>query len=145
MKRRRRDLLIFMSTKKAGLAAVVGKCRELWEGLFTGSGCAGVAQPQAHSDGGGYFGRSYEFSCSATPDFAPPARGSGRRPRCQLLPCVGGSRSPDCAGHDDDEIDVLADEFIRRFREQLRIQVADEQLLTTSSSSPSHAHVASAP
>ncbi|KAL5211473.1 hypothetical protein ABZP36_022320 [Zizania latifolia] len=134
-----------MSTKKAVLAAVVGKCRELWEGLVTGSSCAGVAQGHsAADDGGGYFGRSYEFSCSASP-VLEPARGSGRRrrlgPRCQLLPCVGGSHSPECAGHDD-EIDVLAEEFIRRFREQLRMQLADEQL---TSSPPSHTHVASAP
>ncbi|KAF0891971.1 hypothetical protein E2562_011347 [Oryza meyeriana var. granulata] len=157
-----RDLLLFMSAKKAKamlavVVAVVAKCRELWEGLLTaGSGCA-VAHSAA--DDGYYFGRSHEFSCSATPVFSPAAKGGGRRRgrrRC-LPPCVGGKqaremlletmtmspspwpvaggrecssppeRSPQCWR--EQEIDGLAEDFINRFYEQLRLQVAEERRL----------------
>uniref|UniRef100_A0A0E0CLA3 Uncharacterized protein n=1 Tax=Oryza meridionalis TaxID=40149 RepID=A0A0E0CLA3_9ORYZ len=142
-----------MWTKKAMLAAVVvvvAKCRELWEGVLTaGSGCGGLSRSAAADDDDGYyFGRSYEFSCSATPVAFAPAKGRQRRRRCLLLPpCVGAKQarqmmSPEPAGAGggrrspperspqwwrEQEIDGLAEEFISRFYEQLRSQVADEE------------------
>ncbi|XP_052145135.1 uncharacterized protein LOC127764314 [Oryza glaberrima] len=154
-------LIIFMWTKKAMLAAVVvvvAKCRELWEGVLTaGSGCGCVSRSAAAADDddGYYFGRSYEFSCSATPVAFAPAKGRRRRRRCLLLPpCVGAKQAremlreaamispapPVGAGGcrrspperspqwwREQEIDGLAEEFISRFYEQLRSQVADEE------------------
>ncbi|XP_015688613.2 uncharacterized protein LOC107303529 [Oryza brachyantha] len=160
-----RGLLLFISTKKAKamvavVVSVVAKCRELWERLLvvtTGSGCAA-----AGDDGGYYFGRSYEFSCSATPVvFAPAKGGGGRRRRDRgrcLPPWVGGrkqaremlmetsaaamgSPGPVAAGREcspperspqcwrEQEIDGLAEEFISRFYDQLRSQVAEERRL----------------
>mgnify|MGYP003702431031 CR=1 FL=1 len=154
-------LIIFMWTKKAMLAAVVvvvAKCRELWEGVLTagpGCGCVSRSAAAADDDAGYYFGRSYEFSCSATPVAFAPAKGRRRRRRCLLLPpCVGakqaremlreaammspappvgaggGRRSPPERSPQwwrEQEIDGLAEEFISRFYEQLRSQVADEE------------------
>uniref|UniRef100_A0A0E0K0H3 Uncharacterized protein n=1 Tax=Oryza punctata TaxID=4537 RepID=A0A0E0K0H3_ORYPU len=149
---RRDDVLLVMSTKKAMLAAVVAKCRELWEGLLTAGSVCGVSRSAADDDVDGYyFGRSYEFSCSATPVFAP-AKGRRRR----LPPCVGGRQAREmlreqaammspvpvgaAGGRDgrspperspqwwtEQEIDGLAEEFINRFYEQLRSQVAEER------------------
>ncbi|XP_062224496.1 uncharacterized protein LOC133923052 [Phragmites australis] len=127
-----KDLLIFMPRKKLPTlgvgSAVVAKCRELWEG------CTGCGSGVARDD---YFSGSYEFSCTTTP--VVPVKGRGRRCRQRRLPpCVGGrqaremlasvvpgrgwspERSPETrVGH---EIDGLAEEFIKRFHDELRKQ-----------------------
>ncbi|CAN6238266.1 unnamed protein product [Urochloa humidicola] len=131
-----RNLLIFMPGKKLCVlsvgSTVVAKCRELWEGLTVA---------RRHADGD-YFRGSYEFSCTNTPInfLAKTTNGRGRRRR--LPPCVGEKqaqemleciapgkewspeRSP-VAGAGN-EIDGLAEEFIRRFYEQLRMQRVEE-------------------
>ncbi|TVU29910.1 hypothetical protein EJB05_21501, partial [Eragrostis curvula] len=127
-----RDLLVLMARTKLPLlavgSAVVAKCRELWERLITRGG----SRARAADDD--YFRWSYEFSCTTTPVNAPAVKGRHRR---RLPPCIGGrlaremmlasvtprdeawSPEPGTAGH---EIDGLAEEFINRFREQLRMQ-----------------------
>ncbi|WVZ75214.1 hypothetical protein U9M48_023295 [Paspalum notatum var. saurae] len=142
-----RDLLVFMPRKKPMLGVglvVVAKCRELWEGLT-----AVACRPPANDDD--YFRGSYEFSCTATPInvlFAPVNGRPRRRQRRRLPPCVGGKQAremlagrvdvtprdggwspepePECspqAAMGGPDIDGLAEEFIQRFHEQLRMQV----------------------
>ncbi|KAJ1279333.1 hypothetical protein BS78_04G147600 [Paspalum vaginatum] len=132
-----RDVLVFMPRKKPMLGVglvVVAKCRELWEGL------AAVARRPAGDDD--YFRGSYEFSCTATPiNVLAAVNGRPRRRRQRRLPpCVGGTQAREMlAGCVDvtprdggcspqamaagPDIDGLAEEFIQRFHEQLRMQV----------------------
>lgn len=135
-----RDLPILMPTKKLSMlsvgSAVVAKCREFWEGLTSG----GFAVPRRHTND--YFTGSYEFSCTTTPvNFLAKSRnGHGRRRR--LPPCIGGKQAKEMlesitpakgwspkrslgAGAGN-EIDDLAEEFIRKFYEQLRMQRVEE-------------------
>ncbi|EAZ23258.1 hypothetical protein OsJ_06953 [Oryza sativa Japonica Group] len=103
-------LIIFMWTKKAMLAAVVvvvAKCRELWEGVLTaGSGCGCVSRSAAAADDddGYYFGRSYEFSCSATPVAFAPAKGAAAPAALPAAATLRGSQAGegDAAGGGDD-------------------------------------------
>ncbi|CAN6231818.1 unnamed protein product [Urochloa humidicola] len=138
-----RNLLIFMPTKKLSMfsvgSAVMAKCRELWRGL---------AVARQHADDDYYFRGSYEFSCTSTPiNFLAKTTTNGRRgrrPRWRRLPpCVGDKqaqemigciapgkewspdRSPRGAGAEN-EVDSLAEEFIRRFYEQLRMQKVED-------------------
>ncbi|PUZ75868.1 hypothetical protein GQ55_1G243700 [Panicum hallii var. hallii] len=137
-----RDLLIFMPRKKLSMlsvgSAALEKCREFWRGLTSG-GFAVVRR--RHADD--YFRGSYEFSCTATPINLPAkTTTNGRGWRRRLPPCVGGKQAQEMlermapgrgwsperspgpgAGN---EIDGLAEEFIRRFYEQLRMQRVDE-------------------
>ncbi|KAL6899134.1 hypothetical protein ACP4OV_005792 [Aristida adscensionis] len=149
-----RDFVIFMPCRKLtalGIgSAVAAKCRALWGVLTRGAG-ASAAVPRPAADDDDYFRWSYEFSCANTPVVDPVSgRGCGHRRRRRLLPpCVGAkqaremlaasimprdevwpamtpepSRSPVAgASH---EIDGRAEEFIRRFHEQLRMQGAAE-------------------
>uniref|UniRef100_A0A0D9VGH9 Uncharacterized protein n=1 Tax=Leersia perrieri TaxID=77586 RepID=A0A0D9VGH9_9ORYZ len=143
-----RNLLLFMFTKKAMLAAVAAKCRELWQLLLKAGSACGLphCSSSAAADDGYYFGRSYEFSCSATPVAFFPAKGR----RSYLPPCVGGKqamemmtmspgrpvggeecstpeRSPQCWR--EQEINGLAEDFINRFYAQLRLQERPRQQL----------------
>ena len=118
----------------------MAKCRELWEGLTVGA--------HRPADDDDYFRGSYEFSCTTTPVNVLTMK--GRRPRRQrrLPPCIGAKqatemlagtiitrrdggwspepeRSPQAMAALD--VDGLAEEFIQRFREQLRMQVEVEQ------------------
>ncbi|KAF8686701.1 hypothetical protein HU200_043534 [Digitaria exilis] len=139
-----RDLLpIFMPRKKkmpmlSVGSTVVAKCREFWESL---TGC-GFAVARQHADD--YFKGSYEFSCTATPInvLAKSTNGRGRRGWRLMPPCICGKQaqemlesiapakgwSPERALGDGagNEIDGLAEEFIRRFHEQLRMQRMEE-------------------
>ena len=132
--------LMFMPRKKPCMlgvgSAVLVKCRELWRGLTGG----GFAVARRHADD--YFRGSYEFSCTATPINFPPKTTNGRGRRRRLPPCVGGKqaqemleciapgkgwspeRSPGAGA--GNEIDGLAEEFISRFYEQLRMQRVEE-------------------
>ncbi|OEL29656.1 hypothetical protein BAE44_0009325 [Dichanthelium oligosanthes] len=118
-------------------SAVVAKCREFWEGL-TGGGFAAVARRHADDY---YFRGSYEFSCTATPINFLATNGRGQRRRRRLPPCVGSKQAQEmlactapgkrCSperspGGEANEIDGLAEEFIRRFYEQLRTQRVEE-------------------
>ncbi|CAL4969101.1 unnamed protein product [Urochloa decumbens] len=140
-----RNLLIFMPSKKLSMlsvgSAVIAKCRELWHGL-TGGNLA-VARRHADDD---YFRGSYEFSCTNTPInfLAKTTNGRGRRQRRRRLPpCVGDKQaqemleciapgkewsSPESSpvAGTGNEIDGLAEEFIRSFYEQLRMQRVDD-------------------
>ncbi|CAN6272854.1 unnamed protein product [Urochloa humidicola] len=138
-----RNLLSFMPTKKLSMfsvrSAVMAKCRELWQGL---------AVARRHADDDYYFRGSYEFSCTSTPiNFLAKMTTNGRcgrRPRWRRLPpCVSDrqaqemieciapgkewspERSPRGAGAEN-EVDSLAEEFIRRFYEQLRMQRVED-------------------
>ena len=133
--------LIFMPRNKPSMlavgSAVLLKCRELWRGLTGG----GFAVPRRHA-ADDYFRGSYEFSCTATPINFPPKTTNGRGRRRRLPPCVGGKqaqemleciapgkgwspkRSPGAGA--GNEIDGLAEEFISRFYEQLRMQRVEE-------------------
>ncbi|KAL6634472.1 hypothetical protein ACP70R_027143 [Stipagrostis hirtigluma subsp. patula] len=138
-----RDFLVSMPRRKLpalGIgSAVVAKFRELWEGLTRGGGV-----PRPADD---YFRWSYEFSCTATPVVPVNGHGRGRRRRWRLPPCVGGKQarqmlasvtprderwSPEAGperspvGGAFHEIDGLAEAFINRFHEQLRMQSAAE-------------------
>lgn len=109
--------------------------RELWEGLAVG------AHRPTEDD---YFRGSYEFSCTTTPVNVLTVKGRRRRQR-RLPPCIGAKqatemlagtvatrrdggwspeleRSPQAMAALD--IDGLAEEFIQRFREQLRSEDA---------------------
>ncbi|RLN07704.1 hypothetical protein C2845_PM11G06080 [Panicum miliaceum] len=135
-----RGLPIFMPRKKLSVlsvgSAALAKCREFWRGLTGG----GFAVARRHADD--YFRGSYEFSCTATPINFPAKIKDGRGRRRRLPPCVGGKqaremlegitpgkgwspeRSPGTGA--ENEIDGLAEEFIRRFYEQLRMQRVEE-------------------
>ncbi|RCV06596.1 hypothetical protein SETIT_1G175600v2 [Setaria italica] len=115
-----------------------GKCREFWE-------CSRWWLRRARRHADDYFKGSYEFSCTTTPiNFLAKTRDgpARRRRRRRLPPCVGDKqaqemleciapgkgwspeRSPGAGA--GNEIDDLAEEFIRRFHEQLRMQRVDE-------------------
>ena len=114
--------------------------RELWEGLTVGA--------HRPADDDDYFRGSYEFSCTTTPVNVLTVK--GRRPRRQrrLPPCIGAKQATEMlagtvvtrrdAGWSPElerspqamaalDVDGLAEEFIQRFREQLRMQVEVEQ------------------
>lgn len=108
-------------------SVIVEKCRELWK----------ATHRPADDD---YFRGSYEFSCTATPVNVLAVNGRRRRQR-RLPPCVGakqatgtivtrrdGGWSPGRSPHQAMavlDIDGLAEEFIQRFRQQLRMQVVE--------------------
>ncbi|CAL5057987.1 unnamed protein product [Urochloa decumbens] len=141
-----RNLLIFMPRKKQSMlsvgSAVMAKCRELWHGLTGGGGLA-VARRHADDD---YFRGGYEFSCTNTPInfLAKTTNGRGRWPqrRRRLPPCVGDKQAQEmmeCVAPGKEwspesspvagagnEIDGLAEEFIKKFYEQLRMQRVDD-------------------